>query len=121
MDNNLTDNIFNSIKELLGPTAADESFDNEILMDLNGAIMILTQIGIGDMGFMIVSKEETWADFGINEAELALVKPYLYLKTKKVFDPPVSTVLLQSMDNQINEYEWRLRTRAEIELGKGAG
>lgn len=116
MNDNITDNIFSSIKELLGPTAADDVFDPEILMDLNGAIMILTQIGVGNVGFTVKTKEETWSDLGINDEELALVKPYLFLKTKEIFDPPVSTVLSQKITQQINEYEWRLRTRVEIEL-----
>ena len=119
MDKSITNSIFNSIKELLGPTAADDSFDNEIMMDLNSAIMILTQIGVGKMGFTVESGEETWDDLGIDQKDISLVKTYLFSKTKLMFDPPVSTVLSQALTQQINEYEWRLRTRAEIELTQG--
>ena len=115
MNNVLTNNIFSSIKELLGPTASDTVFDNEILMDLNSAIMILTQLGVGTQGFTITTGDETWADLGINPDDVALVKTYLYSKTKLMFDPPVSTVLMTSLNQQINEYEWRLRERVEIE------
>ena len=119
MDNVLTNKIFPSIKELLGPSANDTAFDNEILLDLNSAIMILTQIGVGTQGFTVVTGEETWEDLGIDPSEFALVKTYLSDKTKLMFDPPVSTVLLNSLNQRIAEAEWRLRTRAEVELRDG--
>lgn len=57
------DSILTSIKKMLGVEEEYEHFDPDILMHINSAFSILTQLGVGpDNGFMIVDKNSTMND-----------------------------------------------------------
>lgn len=108
------DSILTSIKKMLGIEEEYEHFDADILMHINSAFSILTQLGVGpDNGFMIVDKDATWDDFIRDEAQLNLVKSYMFIKVKLLFDPPMSTAVLECYKAQISEYESRLNITAE--------
>lgn len=110
--------ILNTIKKMLGLAEDYTAFDQDIIVLINGAIMTLRQLGVGPQtGFSVSDAEVTWADYlGSDEALLASVKPYIYLKTKVVFDPPTSSFVLDAMQKQIDEYEWR--SNVEVDPGK---
>ena len=105
----MEESILNSIKKLLGPSASDEHFDQDIIMNINASISILTQIGLGPSeGFVIEDDSAMWSDL-IGEAKnLELVKTYVYLKAKMVFDPPSSGTITESYNKIISEYESRI-------------
>lgn len=105
----MNESILNTIKKMLGIADDYTPFDQDIIVLINGAIMILRQLGVGPQtGFSISNAEATWGDYlGTDEILLASVKPYIYLKTKVVFDPPTSSFVLDAMQKQIDEYEWR--------------
>ena len=113
------DSILLSIRKKLGGEIfsnpeSESPFDDEIIDCINSALMVLTQLGVGTQGFKITSSTETWADFlGSDTTDMELVKVYVYLKVKLMFDPPTSSVLVGLQNEQIREYEWRLQTRAE--------
>jgi hypothetical protein len=44
-----------------------------------------------------------------NNPILNLVKTYMFLKVRFLFDPPTTSYHLSAMKDQISEYEWRLR------------
>jgi len=75
----------------------------------------LTQLGVGpSSGFSITGDSETWSDFIDKETKkFSLVKSYMYLKVKLLFDPPLGTAVIQSIDRQISEFEWRLLVAAD--------
>jgi len=108
------DSILTSIKKMLGIEEEYEHFDPDILMHINSAFSILTQLGVGpDNGFMIVDKNATWNEFIKDEAQLNLVKSYMFIKVKLLFDPPMSTAVLECYKAQVSEYESRLNVAAE--------
>ncbi len=108
------DSILTSIKKMLGIEEEYEHFDPDILMHINSAFSILTQLGVGpDNGFMIVDKNTTWSEFIKDEAQLNLVKSYMFIKVKLLFDPPMSTAVLECYKAQVSEYESRLNVTAE--------
>lgn len=108
------DSILTSIKKMLGIEEEYEHFDADILMHINSAFSILTQLGVGpDNGFMIVDKDATWDSFIKDKARLNLVKSYMFIKVKLLFDPPMSTAVLECYKAQISEYESRLNITAE--------
>ena len=109
------DSILTSIKKLLGIESDYTHFDNEIVIHINSALMILQQIGVGpEEGFSITSESETWRNYlGESMSNYALVKSYVYLKVKLVFDPPASASVADSYKQLINEYEFRLNVKAE--------
>ena len=106
--------ILTSIKKMLSIEEEYEHFDPDILMHINSAFSILTQLGVGpDSGFMIMDKNATWDDFIKDEAQLNLVKSYMFVKVKLLFDPPMSTAVLECYKAQVSEYESRLNVTAE--------
>lgn len=106
--------ILTSIKQNLGISESDTNFDQEIIMSINAVLFTLSQIGIGgSVGFSITSKADLWTDFLEASMTLEAVKIYIYLKTRLQFDPPSSAFVLDSIDRQIKELEWRLNVKAE--------
>ena len=111
------ESILTSIKLLLGITEDYEAFDQQILAHINSVFMILTQLGVGPPdGFMITSKVDTWKEFISDEKKMQLVKSYMYLKVKMLFDPPSSSAVIDSTNRMINEFEWRLNSQAGSKL-----
>lgn len=109
-----SDSILTSIKKLLGPEEEYDYFDTDIIIHINSALMVLTQLGIGpSTGFFITDKSAVWKDFLPDMDRLQAVKTYVYLKVKLVFDPPQSAAGIESFNKMINEYEWRLNVAAE--------
>lgn len=114
-NNALETSILTSIKLLLGISADDISFDQTIIMHINSVFMILNQMGIGpDKGFKIEDKTTDWDEFISDKDKMDDVKTYIYLKVKQVFDPPLSSAVMEANKSMINELEWRLNFQAEI-------
>ncbi len=108
------DSILTSIKKLLGITEEYEHFDADLIMHINSVFMILTQLGVGpETGYFIDNKNDVWSDFLEDDTKLQLVKSYMYLKVRLLFDPPSSSAVMESTKSMINEYEWRLNVAAE--------
>lgn len=103
------DSILTSIKKLLGIAEEYEHFDSDLVMHINSVFMVLNQLGVGPAeGFSITDKTETWEDFAQNNLMIQSVKSYVYLKVRLLFDPPSSSAVMESINRQISELEWRL-------------
>ena len=108
------ESILTSIKKLLGITEEYNQFDPDIIMHINSVFMILTQLGIGPTeGFSIEDDTSIWSDFIKDANKIEAVKSYIYLKVKLLFDPPLSSAVIDSTNRLINELEWRLNVAAE--------
>ena len=60
-------------------------------------------------GFSITNDSETWTAFiGEEPKKFALVKTYMQLKVRLMFDPPLGAAVIESINRQISEFEWRL-------------
>lgn len=106
--------ILNTIKKLVGVEKDYDAFDTDILVAINGAFMILNQLGVGpEHSFSIDNDEPTWADFSSDISMMELVKNYIYLRVRLLFDPPSTGVLHEAMERQISEFEWRLTVQAK--------
>ena len=106
--------ILNTIKKLLGQTEVYDHFDTDIIVHINSAFSSLTQLGVGPQdGFFIKDETDLWTDFIQDDKRLEFVKTYIYLKVKLVFDPPLSSSVLDAMNRQINELEWRLNVAVD--------
>lgn len=101
--------ILNSIKKLLGVADDYTEFDEDIITHINTAFLNLTQLGVGPQeGFSIEDDVAEWWDFIEDKAQLQAVKSYIYLKVKLIFDPPLSSSVIESINRMIAELEWRL-------------
>lgn len=111
----LSESILQSIKKLLGPGYEYDHFDPDIIMHINSTFSILTQMGVGPSeGYAISGKDEKWSDFITKEIKkFSMVKSYVYLKVKLLFDPPLSSAAIESINRQISEFEWRLSVAAD--------
>lgn len=110
------ESILTSIKKMLGIDEEYTHFDADIIMHINSVFMILIQLGVGpEEGFVIEDDTSTWVDFipEANAAQLHAVKSYIYLKVKLIFDPPLSSAVIDSMNRQIAEFEWRLNVAVD--------
>jgi len=107
--------ILTSIKNQLSVAIEDEAFDAELVIFINAAFSILTQLGVGPVeGFRISGYDETWDDFVVDIVQEDMAKTYVYLKVKTLFDPPANTSLANAINEQIREYEYRLKLQAEV-------
>lgn len=110
----MDESILNSIKKLLGIAEDYNYFDQDIIMDINAALMILTQLGVGPSnGFLISDDTDTWNDFANNGGNLGSIQSYVYMKVKLMFDPPQNSFTVDSMTKLVNEFEWRLNVAAD--------
>ena len=103
------ESILVSVKKVLGITEDDESFDTDIIMNVNSVFAILTQLGVGPTdGFIITDSSQNWNDFIGDNKKLEFVKTYVQLKTRLIFDPPQSSAHMESVKQMISELEFRI-------------
>lgn len=104
------DSILSSVKAYLGIPPEDNYFNDTLVVHINSIFSILRQIGCGPAeGYKISGVSNTWNEFLQNDAEkLELVKTYLPMRVKQVFDPPTNSIISQSLENQVREYEARI-------------
>lgn len=108
--------ILRNTKKILGIAIDDDSFDTDIVLQINAAFSILSQMGIGPRGgFSIEDEEAQWEDFILTNdpTVLDLVKTCIFLRVRLVFDPPGTSFQLNALERQLTEHEWRLSTLRE--------
>lgn len=105
----MADSILTNIKKIVGITELDTSFDPDIIMHANSVFSVLNQLGIGpEDGFMIEDPTPTWDDFLASDKRLNMVKTYVYLRVRLLFDPPQTSFVIESLNKQIQELEVRM-------------
>lgn len=115
----MTNSILNDVKKLLGIDESYEAFDLDIVININTALSTLSQLGVGpEEGFYIRDKTQTWEEILGGDPKLNMVKTYVYLKVRQIFDPPTTSNLASAMDDQIRELEWRINVEREKEIWK---
>ena len=117
----MNDSILTTIATMLlgsfDPTTyqAGDAFFTELVVGINTSLSILTQMGVGsEEGFKITGAQETWADFiGSNRLDVEMIKSFVYLKTKLMFDPPQNSFLVDSIKNLCSELEFRINVEVD--------
>ena len=104
----LAESILLSIKKLLGIMPDYTQFDDDIIIHINTAFATLNQLGVGPSeGFMIEDRFAEWQDYTTSK-NLTMIRTYIYLKVRLLFDPPTSSALIESINRTISELEWRI-------------
>ena len=112
----MDESILTSIKKLLGIPEDYEHFDQDIIIHINSVFMILNQLGVGpNEEFTITDKTAVWSDFILDNKKIESVKTYVYMKVRLLFDPPLSSAVMDCINKVISEMEWRLNVAAESE------
>lgn len=106
------DSILSSIKRTLGISEMDVFFDSTLILHINSVFSILRQLGCGpEEGYQIEDGTNTWDEFIQNDPDkLQVVKTYLGLRVRHIFDPPTNGTVAQALERQIQELEWRIST-----------
>lgn len=108
------ESILTSIKKLLGISEEYKHFDTDIIIHINSVIATLTQIGVGPIeGFSIKDEVAVWTDFISENQRFESIKSYMFLKVKLIFDPPLSSVVIEAMKRAADEFEWRIQVAAD--------
>ena len=111
------DCILTSIKNLLGIEGNYTHFDDELIMHINSVFFTLTQMGVGPVeGFSIKDSTATWEEYLDDERTIDAAKMYIYLKVRLSFDPPAVSFVLDAIQRQISELEFRLMTHVDIPI-----
>lgn len=110
----MDDSILDSIKKILGMPPAYDAFDTDLVIHINSVFGILAQLGVGpEGGFSISDNTTLWKAYLGDSKDLEMVKSYIALKVRLVFDPPTTGAVMDAMKEQIREYEWRLNVQVD--------
>ena len=105
----MANSIFNSVKKVVGLLGDDGSFDEDILLHINSVVSTLRQLGLSiPADFYVEDDVQTWRDLLGEFRDFDLVKSYMAMKVRLMFDPPSSSFGLKSMEEMTKEYEWRI-------------
>lgn len=108
------DSILLNVKQILGISDNDTSFDQEIIMHINSVFLVLNQLGVGPKeGYSISGYSDEWSDYIGSNANLNGVKTYMGLKVRMIFDPPTSGSIAEAFKSLISELEWRLNLEVD--------
>lgn len=109
----MEDSILTSTKKVLGLAEDYTAFDEDILMHINAALEVADQVGVGLTMQYIPDKSVKWEDLVVEMSNVGMLKTYIYLKVKSIFDPPPTSFAIEAMNKQIEEFEVRMRTNHE--------
>lgn len=109
------DSILNSIKKLIGMDPEYTQYDTDLIVYINSMFAILKQVGVGpENGFSISDDSATWDEYLPDyDKNFEFVKTYIQQRVKLVFDPPLTSSVLDAMKETIKELEWRLNIAGE--------
>lgn len=109
--------ILGSVRKLIGGielNGEEGPFDKDLIIHINSVFDIVNQLGVGPKEpYSITDDTETWDDFWGDAKVINMVKSYMYLKVRLLFDPPSTGVLHEAMERQIQEFEWRLQVQGD--------
>lgn len=107
------ESILSSVKRNLGITDEYKFFDDDLIIHINSALSILTQVGVGpEVGFAITDENSKWTDFMGSDKRLDMCQQFVYLRVKSIFDPPQTAAILEAYKQAADELIWRIEVAA---------
>lgn len=111
----MEESILNSVKKVLGLDSDYDAFDEDILTHINTAFSTLTDLGVGPVySFEIYDDSAIWGEYEAPPDQKSMIKTYVFLKVKTLFDPPATSFHISAAENQLKEFEWRLNNKREV-------
>ena len=104
----MNDGVLITIKKMLGLASDYDAFDVDIVVFINSALLVLKQLGVPLLVNRISGSSETWADVIGDRNDIEPIKEIVYLRVRRMFDPPASSAVDNAMLEQIHELEWRV-------------
>lgn len=110
----MQDSILMTIRKLVCGDPYADHFDTDLLVHINACFSVLNQLGVGpENGFVVTDETQSWSSYIADNYILNMVKTYVTLKVKKIFDPPLTSSVLEAMDKEISQLEWRLNVAVD--------
>lgn len=110
----MQDSILMTIRKLVCGNPYADHFDTDLLVHINACFSVLNQLGVGpENGFVVTDETQSWSSYIADNYILNMVKTYVTLKVKKIFDPPLTSSVLEAMDKEISQLEWRLNVAVD--------
>lgn len=101
--------ILTTTKKILNIPEEVETFDLDVTVAINSALSNLNQLGVGpSQGYEIQDKSAQWSELGLSIRLTNMVRTYVFLKARLIFDPPATSFHIDAMEKQIAEHEFRL-------------
>lgn len=112
------DSILGSVRKLVG---SDAYFDTDLIIHINTVFSKLTQMGVGPSeGFSIEDDKSEWDEFTEDDEMLNMVKTYMVLQIKLLFDnSTAASYLLDAYKEQSAELEWRMNSYCDYNKEDG--
>lgn len=109
----MTDSILLTVKKMLGIAEEYHAFDIDIITNINSVFLTLNQLGVGPKDpYQIAGVDEVWTDF-VDSKTVPGIQTYIYLKTRLLFDPPTNSFLVENVNKQISELEFRMNVQVD--------
>lgn len=110
----VSESILTSIKKQLMIDQDYTYYDPDIILNVNTAFNVLNQLGCGpEDGFEIKDDSTTWEEYTNNNKCLNMVKSYIFIYCKIVFDPPTSSFALDALKEQLKELTFRINVQVD--------
>lgn len=112
----MEESILTSVKHALGiDDPSYTPFDPDIIMHINSIINVLNQLGISpdDENFTVTDETTKWSDYRSDMTNLQMIKSYIYMRVRLLFDPPSSASVINVLNETIKELEFRLNVQVD--------
>ena len=109
------DKILDSVKRPCNISISDTSFDDDLILFINTTLGIALQIGVNEAKTLpVIDATTTWDELLGVRSDLEMLKTYIGLKVKIMFDPPTNSSAMTALTNTISELEWRITNLSTI-------
>lgn len=100
---------------MMGPETSEyDVFDPELIIHINTAINELHQLGVKTCdNYIITGPDEMWDDIVEDNNNLSLIKTYIFLYVKTLFDPPTTGIVSDAMKRTLDRLEWRINVEVD--------
>ena len=104
-----SDSVLNSVKSMIGISADETVFDDQILIFINATLSTLEQLGVPfKITPVAVDSTRLYSDLLDDELLLGYIQAYMGVKSRMLFDTPPASTVVNALDNAAKEWEWRI-------------
>ena len=115
------ESILKTIKSMLNVDSDITDFNQELIVLINASLSTLYQLGIGTSPFKITGIDETWTQLlGEKDYYLESVKELIYIDVRLIFDPPLSSMVIDAYKERRQEDQWRIAAQVDMEEENGS-
>lgn len=104
----MDESILDSIRKIIGNGDLDTYFNPDLIFAINSVLMEAHSMGLLNDNYAISDNTKTWRDILLHEGQINLhaLISWTALRTRLLFDPPTSSILLNSMNEEAKRLEW---------------